>query len=227
MSEEASRVWTVPNIISMVRLAGVPLFLWLVLGPEADAIALVVLMVAGFTDFLDGWLARRLDQYSKLGEILDPVADRLYILAVVLGLYLRDIIPWWVAIALPLRDLLLWGLVPILRTRGYSALPVHFLGKAATFNLLYAFPLLLLGEGDGVVPTLARVFGWALRVVGDRALLVGGGPLRLAGAHAAARHPTSYVTGDRPWLTRGRAPRRRRTSPMPAAGSPSTSPPRC
>ncbi len=161
MSEEASRIWTVPNIISVVRLAGVPLFLWLVLGPEADAVALVVLMVAGFTDYLDGWLARRLDQFTKLGEILDPVADRLYILAVVIGLYLRDIIPWWVALALPLRDLLLWGLVPILRTRGFSALPVHFLGKAATFNLLYAFPLLLLGEGDGIVANLARTFGWA------------------------------------------------------------------
>jgi cardiolipin synthase len=161
VSEEASRVWTVPNIISVVRLAGVPLFLWLVLGPEEDGIALVVLMVAGFTDFLDGWLARKLDQYSKLGEILDPVADRLYILAVVVGLLLRDIIPWWVAVALPLRDLFLWGLVPFLRTRGFSALPVHFLGKAATFNLLYAFPLLLLGEGDGIVATLARTFGWA------------------------------------------------------------------
>ena len=133
-----------------------PVFLWLVLGPEADAWALVVLMVSGFTDFLDGWLARRLDQYSRLGEILDPVADRLYILAVVVGLALRDIIPWWVAVSLPLRDLLMWGLVPILRTRGYSALPVHFLGKAATFNLLYAFPLLLLGDGEGVVATLAR-----------------------------------------------------------------------
>jgi cardiolipin synthase len=161
VTEEESRVWTVPNIISVVRLAGVPLFLWLVLGPEEDAWALVVLMVAGFTDYLDGWLARRLDQFSKLGEILDPVADRLYILAVVIGLYLRDIIPWWVALALPLRDLLLWGLVPILRTRGFSALPVHFLGKAATFNLLYAFPLLLLGEGDGIVANLARTFGWA------------------------------------------------------------------
>ncbi len=166
MSEGASRIWTVPNIISVVRLAGVPLFLWLVLGPEADAIALVVLMVAGFTDFLDGWLARRLDQYSTLGEILDPVADRLYILAVVVGLFLRDIIPWWVAIALPLRDLFLWGLVPLLRTRGYSALPVHFLGKAATFNLLYAFPLLLLGDGTGVVATLADVFGWAFAIWG-------------------------------------------------------------
>jgi cardiolipin synthase (CMP-forming) len=156
-----SRVWTIPNIISMLRLAGVPLFLWLVLGPEADGWALAVLMISGVTDFLDGFLARRLNQFSNLGEILDPVADRLYILAVVVGLALRDIIPWWVAIILPLRDLLLWGLVPLLRTRGYSALPVHFLGKAATFNLLYAFPLLLLGEGTGVVPTMAQVFGWA------------------------------------------------------------------
>ena len=89
------------------------------------------------------------------------MADRLYILAVVIGLALRDIVPWWFAIILPLRDLLLWGLVPILRTRGYSALPVHFLGKAATFNLLYAFPLLLLGDGYGAAATLAKVFGWA------------------------------------------------------------------
>jgi cardiolipin synthase (CMP-forming) len=156
-----SRVWTLPNALSLARLAGVPLFLWLVLGPEQDVLALVVLMVSGFTDWLDGFLARRLDQRSSLGEILDPVADRLYILAVVVGLALREVIPWWIAVILPLRDLLLWGLVPFLRTRGFSALPVHFLGKAATFNLLYAFPLLLLGEGDGVLPTLAKVFGWA------------------------------------------------------------------
>ena len=156
-----TRVWTVPNLLSMARLAGVPVFLWLVLGPEADGWALGLLMLSGFTDYLDGYLARGFNQTSALGEILDPVADRLYILAVVLGLFLRDIIPWWVAIALPLRDLFLWGLVPLLRTRGYSALPVHFLGKAATFNLLYAFPLLLLGEGEGIVPTLARNFGWA------------------------------------------------------------------
>ncbi len=161
-----SRVWTIPNLLSMLRLAGVPLFLWLVLGPEADLLALVVLMVSGFTDYLDGYLARRLDQFSNLGEILDPVADRLYILAVVVALALRDIIPWWVAIVLPLRDLLLWGLVPLLRTRGFSALPVHFLGKAATFNLLYSFPLLLLGEGTGVLPILAHVFGWAFAIWG-------------------------------------------------------------
>jgi len=156
-----SAIWTVPNLISMARLLGVPLFLWLVLGPEKDGLALLVLMISGVTDFLDGWLARRLNQTSKLGQILDPVADRLYILAVVIGLGLREIVPWWVVVILPLRDLLLWGLVPLLRTRGYSALPVHFLGKAATFNLLYAFPLLLLGDGTDTWSTLAEVLGWA------------------------------------------------------------------
>ena len=161
-----TRVLTIPNVISIFRLAGVPLFLWLVLGPEADGWALAVLMLSGVSDYLDGYLARRLNQMSKLGEILDPVADRLYILAVVFGLAWRDIIPWWLAVLLPARDLLLWGLVPFLRTRGYHALPVHFLGKAATANLLYAFPLLLLGDGHGIVATLADVFGWAFAIWG-------------------------------------------------------------
>lgn len=162
----SSDVVTLPNIVSFARLLGVPLFLWLVLGPEADVWALVVLMLSGVTDWLDGYLARKLNQASRLGQILDPVADRLYILAVVIGLALRDIVPWWVALILPARDLFLWGLVPFLRTRGYSALPVHFLGKAATFNLLYAFPLLFVGDGEGTAATLATVFGWAFAIWG-------------------------------------------------------------
>ena len=160
------RVLTIPNIISIIRLAGVPLFLWLILVPEADGWALLVLALSGISDYLDGYLARKLNQTSKLGEILDPVADRLYILSTVIGLAWRDIIPWWLALLLPARDLFLWGLVPFLRTRGYSALPVHFLGKAATANLLYAFPLLLLGDGSGLVAMLAKVFGWAFAIWG-------------------------------------------------------------
>ena len=160
----ATLVWTLPNALSALRLLGVPLFLYLVLGPEEDGWALALLVASGITDYLDGWLARKLDQQSVVGQILDPVADRLYILAVVVALALRDVIPWWVAVSLPLRDALMWGLVPLLRTRGYSALPVHFLGKAATFNLLYAFPLLLLGDGEGTVATLAQVFGWAFAI---------------------------------------------------------------
>jgi cardiolipin synthase len=160
------RVLTIPNVISIIRLAGVPLFLWLILVPEADGLALALLALSGLSDYADGYLARRLNQTSQLGAILDPVADRLYILSTVIGLGIRDIIPWWVAIILPARDAFLWCLVPFLRTRGYSSLPVHFLGKAATANLLYAFPLLLLGDGTGVLATLAKVFGWAFAIWG-------------------------------------------------------------
>jgi cardiolipin synthase (CMP-forming) len=160
------RVLTIPNVISIIRLAGVPLFLWLILVPEADGWALAVLFVSGVSDYADGYLARRLHQTSKVGEILDPVADRLYILSTVVGMAARGIVPWWVAVILPARDAFLWCLVPFLRTRGYSSLPVHFLGKAATASLLYAFPLLLLGDGDGSPALLAKVFGWAFALWG-------------------------------------------------------------
>ena len=160
------RVLTIPNALSFVRLLLVPVFLWLVLGPKYDELALAVLMVSGVTDYLDGKLARRLNQTSKIGAILDPVADRFFILAVVIGLGYRDIIPWWLAVILPLRDVFLFSLVPFLRTRGYSSLPVHVLGKAATASLLYAFPLLLLGDATGTVADLANVFGWAFTIWG-------------------------------------------------------------
>jgi cardiolipin synthase (CMP-forming) len=161
-----SRVLTVPNVLSILRLCLLPVFLWLVLGPEYDGIAVAVLMFMGISDFFDGYVARRWNQTSKLGAILDPVADRLYILAVVVGFVLRDIIPLWLAVVIPARDLFLWFLVPFLRTRGYSALPVHFLGKAATAALLYAFPLLLLGDGTSVLAEVSRVLGWAFAIWG-------------------------------------------------------------
>ncbi len=161
-----SEWFTVPNLLSAIRILLVPVFLWLVLVPEEDLMAIGVLVVSGITDYLDGKIARATGTTTRLGAILDPVADRLYILAVVVGLGLRGIIPWWLAVILPMRDVLLFSLVPFLRTRGFSALPVHFLGKAATAGLLYAFPLLLLGDGDGAVANLARVFGWAFTIWG-------------------------------------------------------------
>jgi cardiolipin synthase len=160
------RVWTVPNALSALRLALLPVFLWLVLGPEADGWAVITLMVMGISDYLDGYVARRFNQYSRLGEILDPVADRLTMLVAVIGLGLRDIMPIWLAIALPARDLFLWTLVPFLRSRGYNSLPVHFLGKAATAALLYTFPLLLLGDGPSTGAEVARSIGWAFAIWG-------------------------------------------------------------
>jgi cardiolipin synthase len=163
------RVLTAPNLISFVRLLGVPLFLWLVLGPHADGWAIVVLMVAGATDWLDGYVARRTGQVSRLGTLLDPVADRLYIAATLIGLLLRDIVPLWLVLVLLGRDLVLGVIIVLLRGRGVTGLPVHFLGKAATFNLLYAFPLLLLGDGttlDDGWSQLAQVVGWAFAIWG-------------------------------------------------------------
>lgn len=158
---DTDRVLTIPNLLSMVRLLGVPLFLWLIIGARADIAAVLVLMTAGFTDWLDGFLARRWQQSSRLGQMLDPVADRLYILATLIGLACRAIVPWWLVMVLVGRDVLLACLVPVLRTRGYTSLPVHFLGKAATFCLLYAFPLVLLGSHDGLGYPAARILGWA------------------------------------------------------------------
>ncbi len=166
VSYDTDRVWTVPNGLSLLRLAGVPLMLYLILGPRADGWAALVLAFGGFTDWLDGFLARRWHQTSRLGQLLDPIADRLYIFAVLIGLSLREIIPWWLMIILVGRDLLIALLIPALKTRGYSSLPVHFLGKAATFNLLYAFPLVLLGAGETGALRLAWVVGWAFVIWG-------------------------------------------------------------
>jgi cardiolipin synthase len=159
---QTDRIVTVPNMLSVLRLLGVPLFLWLVLAKQADAWAIAVLAVSGFTDYLDGKLARRWNQISRVGQLLDPLADRLYILATIVALTLREIIPLWLAVLLVARDVFLAVVVAVVRLRGgLTGLPVHFLGKAATFCLLYAFPLLLLGDGDGTIALLAKVFGWA------------------------------------------------------------------
>lgn len=163
---QTDRILTIPNVISFIRLLGVPLFLWLILVPEADEWALVVLVLAGLSDWLDGKIARATGQISRLGQVLDPMADRLYILAALVGLAVREIIPWWLVILLISRDLLLLFMLPPLKKRGLVGLPVHFLGKAATFCLLYAFPLLLLGDVDGWVGTAAQVFGWAFAIWG-------------------------------------------------------------
>ena len=141
--------------------------------------SLLLLALSGFSDWLDGKLARRWNQMSKIGAMLDPLADRLYIIATLVGLTMRDIIPLWLPVVLIGRDVALLTLVPKLRRAGYgSTLPVHFLGKAATFNLLYAFPLLLLGqlsEKPNHLTDIANIFGWALVGWGTALYLLAGG----------------------------------------------------
>lgn len=153
----STRVLTVPNLISMLRLALVPVFAVLILSSH-DVAALLVLAFSGFTDWLDGAVARRLDQVSKLGQVLDPAADRLFILVTLVALAWRDVVPLWLLVLILSRDVLMACLLPTLTRLGYGPLPVNFLGKAATFALLYAFPLLLLAESSGAV---AHAAGWA------------------------------------------------------------------
>jgi cardiolipin synthase len=171
----ADRILTIPNVLSVLRLLGVPLFLWLLLGPEADLAALIVLMVAGLSDYFDGKIARWLGQTSKLGVLLDPAADRLYILATLVAFVARDIIPWWLAALIVGRDLVLVPTLPLLRRHGYGPLQVSYLGKAATLNLLYAFPLLLIAANDWAVSDAARPVAWAFVVWGTALYLYSGG----------------------------------------------------
>jgi cardiolipin synthase len=164
------RVLTIPNGISAARLAGVPVFLWLVLGPRtavADDFAVGLLIVAGLSDWLDGKIARALNQTSRLGQVLDPAADRLYIAATIVALAVRSIIPWWLVALLAVRELTVGvALAALKRRTGFGTLQVSFVGKAATLCLLYAFPLLFLGDHPGWGGTLARIIGWAFAAWG-------------------------------------------------------------
>ncbi len=166
-ADPGDRVLTVPNIISMARLAGVPVFLWLVLGPRADWWAVGLLIAAGLSDWLDGKLARAWNQQSRLGQVLDPAADRLYIAATLAGLAVRGIIGWWLVAVLVSRELVLGVALLVLRRHSFGPLQVSFLGKAATLCLLYAFPLLFLGSHAGAAALAARVTGWAFAIWGS------------------------------------------------------------
>ncbi|RFU20720.1 CDP-alcohol phosphatidyltransferase family protein [Geodermatophilus marinus] len=168
------RVWTLPNALSVLRLLGVPVFLWLLLGPEADAWAVAVLALAGLTDWADGKLARAMGQSSRLGALLDPAADRLYIVATLVAFALRDVVPLWLVLVLLGREAVLGVALLVLRRHGWPPLQVHYLGKAATFILLYAFPLLLLAEGDGPVVAVAQPLAWALTIWGAALYVLAG-----------------------------------------------------
>jgi cardiolipin synthase len=172
------RVWTIPNGISAARLLGVPVFLWLVLGPRdatADAWAVGILIASAASDWLDGKIARALGQTSRLGQVLDPAADRLYIAATLIGLAARAIIPWWLVGVLAFRELAVGAALAVLRRRGFPPLQVSFVGKAATLCLLYAFPLLFLGAHGGVAAEIARVAGWAFAIWGVALYWTSGG----------------------------------------------------
>lgn len=166
MSQAPDRIWTIPNALSLLRLLGVPLFLWLVIVVQADLWAFALLVAAGVTDWLDGAVARWTGQFSRIGTLLDPLADRLYIAATLVGLAARSLIPWWLVILLACREVMLLALLPSLRRRGMLAMPVTLLGKAATFCLLWGFPFLLLSGQPGGLGAFTQVCGWGFALWG-------------------------------------------------------------
>ena len=158
-------VVNVPNLLSFLRILLVPVFLWLLLH-QLFLAAIAVLAFAGLTDFLDGYLARKLNQTTKLGKMLDPVADRLYIFATLLALSATGYVPWWLAGLVILRDVLMLVSLPVLASVGYRSLPVHYLGKASTFALLYSFPLLLMGKIFTEAAFIITPIAWAFALWG-------------------------------------------------------------
>ncbi|OXM72350.1 MULTISPECIES: CDP-alcohol phosphatidyltransferase family protein [Amycolatopsis] len=160
------QAWTVPNLLSLLRLAGVPVFLWLLLGPKADGWALALLVFSGLSDWLDGKLARWLDQTSRLGQLLDPAADRLYIVATLVAFLVRGIVPWWLVAVLVGRELLVGVALLVLRRHDYAPPEVTYIGKAATFVLMYAFPFLLLTQGASTAAAIARPIAYSFTAWG-------------------------------------------------------------
>lgn len=165
-AEVSDRIVTVPNVLSFARLLLVPVFFVLLLGGR-DIEALLVLVASAVTDFLDGYLARRLKQVTRLGQLLDPAADRLYIVAAVIALALRGTVPWWFVALIVGRDLLLVAVAARLKASGRPAtLPVSHLGKLATFCLFYALPIIVLGEAFPALAPVAGPVGWAFAIWG-------------------------------------------------------------
>lgn len=161
----SSRVFTIPNILSFIRLLLVPVFLVLIVRGE-DGFALLVLVVSSVTDYLDGVLARGLNQVSRLGQLLDPAADRLFIFTALIGLAVRGVIPWWLVAVIVGRDVMLLVLGIILANHGHGPLPVHHLGKVSTFCLFYALPILMIGQAFPVAVWITAPLGWAFALWG-------------------------------------------------------------
>ncbi len=171
------RVLTLPNALSVLRLVGVPVFVWAIV-VRHDVLAIVILALSGLTDYLDGKIARRFDLVSRVGELLDPIADRLYIASTLVGLAWRGIVPWWLVAVLFAREVFMLGVVVVAKRYGFVGLPVHYIGKAATMNLLYAFPHPPARRRGERGPRRRAADRLGVRVVGDGVVLGGRAALR-------------------------------------------------
>lgn len=154
------RVLTVPNLITVLRLGCIPVFLWLLFARDDRVAAAVLLGVLGATDWVDGYLARRLGQVSTVGKVLDPVADRLLFIVCVGGLIIHGAVPVGFSLAVVIREVLVGGAMVLFTLLGMKRFDVSWFGKAGTFGLMVAFPLFTLGSSDVSWAGAAQVLGW-------------------------------------------------------------------
>ncbi len=162
----ADRILTVPNLVSLARLACVPVFVWILFGRDDRFGAALLLGGLGATDWVDGWMARRFDQVSDLGKVLDPVADRVVLIVGVFAATVDGAIPVWLAVATLVREGLVAVAALVLGALGARRIDVTWWGKTATFALLFAFPLLLGGASDVAGHGVLRTLGWICAVPG-------------------------------------------------------------
>jgi cardiolipin synthase len=186
-SMSPDRILTIPNAITIVRALGIPLFLYAYLSAHRPVLSFVILVIGGLTDYFDGKVARALGQESKLGAALDPAIDRAYIAATVLALAIESIIPWWLLAILVVRDVWLALVLYFYRRRTGLLFQVTYLGKAATFNLLYAFPFLLLAGEQGF-SRVCGIVGWAFVIWGVGLYLLTGIQYSIKGLVRVGRH---------------------------------------
>jgi cardiolipin synthase (CMP-forming) len=159
-------VVTVPNLISVARLCCIPLFLWLLFGRDDRAAAAILLGVLGATDWVDGWIARRYDQVSELGKVLDPTADRLLFIVGIGGIIVDGSVPLWFCWAIVVREVLLGGTLVVLTLLGMERFSVTWWGKTGTFLLMFAVPGLLLAAADVPGADALRAASWILGIPG-------------------------------------------------------------
>jgi cardiolipin synthase len=162
----ARQVLTLPNLITLARLACLPLFLWLLFGKEDRAAAAALLALLGITDWVDGYLARHLGQVSELGKVLDPVADRLLFLVGAGGILIDGSVPAWFAVIVLVRETLVGGATLVLAALGARRIDVTWFGKAGTFGLMIAFPLFLASNSDLSWADSAGVLAWIAGIPG-------------------------------------------------------------
>jgi cardiolipin synthase (CMP-forming) len=161
----STRIVTIPNILSMFRLLLIPVFFILLLADQFGW-ALLLIAVSAVTDFVDGYVARHFNQITRLGQLLDPAADRLFILSTLVGLGVVGVLPWWFVAVIVARDVLLLVLGVVLANHRFGPLPVHHLGKMGTFAILFSMPVLLLAAAFPDTAWIALPVGWAAGIWG-------------------------------------------------------------